>query len=124
VSAPASPWLDRSAAALSGLCLLHCGLAAWLVVAAVPLAWLGAHWVHAAGLVLVVPLALGALLRGRRRHGDQRPLVAGMAGLGLMAAGMAVGHGHLVEFALTGLGAAVHAFSHALNLRALARAAA
>jgi hypothetical protein len=120
-TAASAPWLDRSAVALSGLCLVHCALAATLIVAATPLAWLGAHWIHAWGLALVAPLSLLALWRGRRRHGEPWPMAAGLAGLALMAAGQAAVHGHLLEFALTGLGAAVHAAAHALNIRALAR---
>jgi hypothetical protein len=119
--AVASPRLDRSAAALSGLCLVHCAVAATLVASAAPLAWLGAHWVHAAGLALVAPMAAIALARGWRRHADVTPATVGLAGLAVMAAGQGVDHGEFAEFALTGVGAAIHALGHALNIRALAR---
>jgi thiol:disulfide interchange protein len=113
--------MDRSAAALSGLCVLHCALGAALLAVAAPLPWLGAHGVHAVGLALVLPIALFALLRGRQRHGDDGPLVTGVGGLALMALGVAVGHGSLSEFLLVGAGAAVHATAHGWNLRRLAR---
>ncbi|MFN3287803.1 MAG: MerC family mercury resistance protein, partial [Sphingomonadaceae bacterium] len=61
-TAASAPWLDRSAAALSGLCLVHCALAATLIVADTPLAWLGAHRIHTWGLAMVAPLSLVALL--------------------------------------------------------------
>lgn len=119
---PTNAWMDRGAAALSGLCVLHCALGAALLVAAAPLPWLGGHGVHAFGLALVLPLALVALLRGRQRHGDDAPLALGISGLALMLLGIAVGHGSIVEFLLVGAGAAVHATAHGWNLRHLARA--
>lgn len=113
--------LDRWAAALSGLCVLHCALGVALVAAAAPAAWLGGHALHAAGLVMVLPIALLALWRGRQRHGEAGPLLLGVAGLTLVAAGLAVGHGTAAEFLLAGTGAAVHACAHGWNLRTLAR---
>lgn len=81
-TAQTAPLLDRTAVALSGLCLLHC-LALPLLILGTPFvaALAGSHW-HAPMLLLVVPVSLFAIVMGYLRHGN-RPIVV-MAAVGLL----------------------------------------
>lgn len=115
-------WLDKSAASLSALCVLHCALGGLAVAALLPFADLFAHEVHAVGFLVGLPLALYGLLRGLRAHRRTTALALGAAGLALMALALAAEHGHASEFALSASGAALLGLAHVLNLRWLARA--
>jgi uncharacterized membrane protein len=111
-------WIDRSAVGLSGLCLAHCLIGSLVLVSmssAVGLAF--AHEIHVVGLLLAMPLAVVALVRGVRRHGKRRVVVFGGAGLCVMAAALAVGHGHIGEVVLTVIGVALLGVAHLMNLR-------
>lgn len=109
--------LDRSAASLSALCVAHCLAGALAVAAAMPLEPLLGHGVHVIGLMVAVPLALFALIRGWLCHGRPLAVALGGAGLALLAAGIAVPHGDGREFALSAAGAGLLAAAHRLNLR-------
>lgn len=110
-------WIDRSAAGLSGLCVLHCALSAAALVALAPLAPMLRHDVHIWGFGLAAPLALMALGLGARAHRRLGALALGMGGLATMAAGLFVAHGGVGELALSAGGAALVAIAHLLNLR-------
>lgn len=115
-------WIDRSAAGLSGLCVLHCALGGLALAALAPFSDLLAHRTHAIGFLIALPLAVIALWRGRRAHGRSTPLCLGAIGLTLMALALAATHGHAAEFAATATGAALLAVAHLANLRWLAAA--
>lgn len=110
--------MDRSAAGLSTLCVLHCLIGSAALVLFVPLAPLLGHGVHAVGLAIAALLAALALGRGWQRHRNPEPATLGAAGICLMALGLAVGHGGVSEFALTATGALVVAVAHLMNGRA------
>lgn len=108
--------LELTAGGLSGLCLVHCvGLP--LVGALLPsLGMVSSPFVHLLLLLLAAPLAMAALLAGRRRHGRSGPLTLGLVGLVLLALTLVVrpeAAERLVSLAggLTLIGA------HALNWR-------
>lgn len=110
--------LDRSAIALSALCLAHC-LALPVVIAAAPAmarVLPDQPWVHPAILATAAPLAAVTLWRGWRHHRSRRPAAIGLAGIVLLAAGVAVGDG-AAETALTVAGGLALAGAHALNWR-------
>ena len=110
--------LDKSAIALSGLCLVHCLAGALLLtVFAASSDWLD-HAIHFAGLALALPLAAVALWRGVARHGQFGVAVIGALGIGLMAASLALGHGGRSEILLSVAGVALLGAAHYLNLRA------
>ena len=113
-------WIDRSAAGLSGLCVLHCAVGGLALAALAPFSDLLAHQTHAIGFLLALPLAIIGLWRGRRAHGRTEPLCLGAVGLALMALALAATHGHAAEFAATATGAALLAAAHLANLRWLA----
>ena len=106
---------------LSGLCLVHCLAGSLLLtVFAVSGDWLG-HNVHAAGLLLALPLATAALWRGVLTHGRTGVAVLGAIGIGLMAASLLLGHGGAGEVALSVAGVSLLASAHFWNLRASRR---
>lgn len=109
--------LDKSAMALSGLCLVHC-LAGTLLLSVFAATgdWLG-HNVHLAGLALALPLATVALWRGVALHGRAVIAVLGAAGIALMAASLVSGHGG-EEIALSVAGVLLLGTAHWWNLRA------
>ena len=109
-------WIDRSAAGLSGLCVVHCLAGSLAIAVFAPFGELLGHQVHVWGLLIAMPLALIALLRGHRAHARPHALALGLAGLGAMGVGLTQ-HGHLGEFALTASGAALLVAAHLLNLR-------
>lgn len=107
--------LDASAISLSGLCLAHC-LALPLVAAFSPLlaTWAEAEWVH--GLLIGIAAPLSALALWRR--GQRLPVIAlALAGLSLMALGVAHWPGKDLETPLTVAGSLLLAGSHILNWR-------
>ncbi len=108
-------WIDKSAAGLSGLCVVHCLAGSLALAVLAPFGELLGHQVHVWGLLIAIPLALLALVRGWRTHGRARGLLLGSAGLVLMGAGLTQ-HGHLGEFVLTAGGAALLVSAHVLNL--------
>ena len=109
-------WIDRSAAGLSGLCVIHCLAGSLALAVLAPFGELLGHQVHVWGLLIAMPLALVALARGYRAHARPHALALGLTGLAAMGAGLTQ-HGHLGEFALTATGAALLVTAHILNLR-------
>ncbi len=80
-----TPWADLSAAALSGLCLLHC-LALPLLASLLPVlgTWSDAEWVHGLFVLMALPLSLLALGRAHARRRLPWRMWA-LAALGLLA---------------------------------------
>jgi MerC mercury resistance protein len=81
---------DGLAVGLSVLCLAHCLLLP-VLAGAVPLlgALTHAPWVHAVLLLLAAPLSVWVLVKGYRHHKRVLPLLVGIAGLALLATGLA-----------------------------------
>ena len=116
------PLADRTAIALSALCVIHCLLLPIAIVMLPALAALGLDneafqaWI----VVIVLPVSAVALVRGCRRHGRLGVLAVG--GLGLVTLILAVLAGHDVlgdvgERLTSVLGALLIAFSHWRNFR-------
>lgn len=108
--------LDRAGILLSGLCVVHCVLGILLV----SVLGLGGQLlldpaIHEVGLALAIVVGLVTLGLGVLRHGKLGPLVIGGGGIGLMAAGLASGHG-LSEAVFTIVGVALVAIAHIRNL--------
>ena len=113
-----SPWADRLGIWTSALCVVHCLLSA---IALTMLSLAGgifvSHEVHAAGLLVAMPLAAFALGRGALRHGEWLPMAVGGLALGVMAGALGMPH-HDGEVAWTLMGVGLLAFAHDLNRRA------
>lgn len=119
--------LDRGAAIISNLCLVHC-LALPIVavllpaglVAGVPggAALHGPAWVHWALLLLALPVSLVALHHGFRAH--RRHFPGALAGLGfvLMAGGALLHDRSLLEPLFTVAGGALIGVAHWRNIAA------
>jgi hypothetical protein len=118
--------LDSAGIFASGLCIAHCLLLP-LVASILPL-FIGEALlqpaVHFGMLATVVPIALVALIRGYRGHGQIFVLAAGAIGLlGLLTA-HPVAHtlgGHGWERLLTVVGGVFLSGAHLLNIRACTR---
>jgi hypothetical protein len=112
--------LDKTAVALSGLCLVHC-LALPLVLAFLPfLNVLAEDQLHAQMLLIAVPVSTVAFTIGFRRH--RRLIIAafGALGLSLLIAGGTVAHsryGLTADRTLTVAGSLVLALTHFWNSR-------
>lgn len=112
----AQSFLDRSAVALSGLCLVHCVVVALAIVVA-PLLGIGliSHGIwHEILLALALPISIAALYLGYRRHGDGRIALWAASGLALMALGVAQSE-IMIETLLTIPGVLILARAHILN---------
>lgn len=117
---PRGTMLDRTAVALSGICLLHC-LALPFLVVLLPLATElpATHW-HAELLVIVLPVSIVAFAMGYRRHGSLRIMAAGTFGLLLLVLGGTIVHAHYgvaEDRALTVAGSLILAVAHFYNAR-------
>ena len=111
--------LDRWAIGLSGLCLAHCVLSAFVLTV---LASAGSVLLHPAfheiGLGLAMLLGAVALGRGVFAHGFAMPLWVGSLGLGVMAGALTLPHdGSEAVFSI--LGVMIVALGHDLNRRAV-----
>jgi hypothetical protein len=120
VNSPSDALLDRTAVALSGLCLLHC-LALPLLILGTPFAaaLASSHW-HAPMLLIVVPVSVFAIVMGYRRHGNKPVPWFGALGLALLIVGGTVVHnwyGDAADRILTVTGALVLAVVHWQNNR-------
>lgn len=108
---------DRAGLLLSGLCAVHC-LACLLLLSLLGLGGglLLAPEIHEVGLALALVIGFLSLGVGLVRHGRRGPLLIGLAGLSLMAAALATGHG-AAEAVLTIAGVTLVATAHLRNLR-------
>lgn len=111
--------VERLAIAAALACLAHCA-ALPLVIAALPaLATVMPvpETVHLAALALAVPTTLFALVSGYRLHGRALPVVAGVAGLALLALGAIAWGRTAAEAPVTIVGSLVIAAAHIGNWR-------
>jgi len=115
----ASAWADLSAAALSGLCLLHC-LALPLLASLLPVlgAWAEAEWVHGVFVLLALPLSLLALGRAHARRAlPPRMWALAAVGLAALAAGALGWPNPRWETPITVGGSLMLVATHVWNLR-------
>ena len=109
--------LDRFGVLLSGLCMVHC-LAGLFLVGVLGLGG-GALLnpaIHRYGLIAALVIGASTIGLGALRHGHRLPLIAGLAGLSLMAGAVLVGHGS-AEAVLTICGVLLVASAHVINIR-------
>lgn len=112
-------WVETAALGVSAACLAHCLLLPTLftllpALAAITLLPSDLHlWLLAAA----VPMAAAALIHGRSLHGASGPLLAGAAGLTLMAAGASFWRETGAETPLTAAGVAMLTTAHLWNWR-------
>ena len=117
--APGIDWVERAAIGASTLCLIHCaGLP--LLLAALPALSSLIHVpesFHVWVLAFAVPSSALALLSGRSRHRQAYPLLAGIAGLVLLATDALLLLGGPWETPVTILGSLCLAVAHVANWR-------
>ena len=106
------------AISLSGLCLVHCLLLPFIIVA-LPLLvqFNGAHF-HAQMLIVVIPVSLFAFAIAYRRHRNKAIIAWGIAGITIMFIGGTVAHasyGNLADSLLTIVLATSHYFNNRLT---------
>ena len=112
--------LDRTAIALSSLCVVHC-LALPVLIAVLPfLAHFGDdHW-HAEVLIVVLPVSLLAFSLGYRRHRNRPVIAAGLDGAMLLVIGGTVVHatfGTVADRIVTIVASLLLAIAHYRNNR-------
>ncbi|CAD5248429.1 conserved membrane hypothetical protein [Alteromonas sp. 38] len=114
---------DKTAIALSMLCVVHCLLLPVLLLLLPPLAGVLAlddELFHKTLLFFVVPISVIALMMGYFYHRNHTMLLVGGVGLSLLILAVVLGHdvlGEYGEVALTVIGSSFIAFSHIRNLR-------
>lgn len=117
---------DLTGIALSFTCLIHClALPLLLLLAPALSRWVALpEGVHAAILLLALPAAAIAMRDGWRRHRRLTPGLFAIAGLGLLATGLAAHEGwfavadhELADRLLTSVGALTLAAAHLVNWR-------
>lgn len=117
---------DLAGIALSATCFVHClALPLALILAPALGVWLDLpDGIHAAILLLALPVAIVAMRGGRRRHGRRAPAAVAAAGLALLASGLAAHEGlfagvdpDAADRLLTSLGALALAAAHIGNWR-------
>jgi len=118
MSARFSGFLDRSALALSGLCLIHCLAGSLLLTMFAASSGFLGHNVHLFGLLLALPIAAIALWRGLLVHGRIAVAILGAVGILLMGGSLLIAHGGLGEIVLSVVGVSLLAAAHLWNLRA------
>jgi hypothetical protein len=114
------PIADRTAIALSALCVVHCLLLPVAIAMLPALAALGLdnEAFHGWMVVVVLPVSAIALVMGCRRHGRPGMLALGSMGLVILILAVVAGHevlGETGERLTTVLGALLIAFSHYRN---------
>ena len=105
---------------LSGLCLVHCLLLPFVIVALPLLAQFNETHLHAQMLIVVVPVSLFAFAIAFRRHRNKAIIAWGIAGIAILFIGCTVAHanyGKLADSLLTVAGSIVLATSHFFNNR-------
>ncbi len=117
---------DLTGIALSFTCLIHClALPLLLLLAPALSPWIALpQGVHAAILLLALPAAAIAMRDGWRRHRRLTPALLAVAGLGLLAMGLAMHEGwfavadpEAADRLLTSAGALTLATAHLVNSR-------
>ena len=117
---------DLAGIALSFTCLIHClALPLLLLLAPALSRWIALpEGVHAAILLLALPAAAIAMRDGWRRHRRRTPGLLAVAGLGLLAMGLAAQEGwfavadpEAADRFLTSVGALTLATAHLVNWR-------
>lgn len=116
------PLADRTAIALSALCVVHCLVLPVVLVMLPALATLGLdnEAFHVWMTVVVLPVSALALVMGCRRHGRRWVLAVGSLGLAILILAVFAGHdvlGEVGERLMTVLGASLIAVSHYRNFR-------
>lgn len=113
---------DYLGISVSVLCLFHC-LALPLVAMSLPaLQGLNGseafHWVL---IGLIIAVGYHAFYLGSKKHGQQTPMIFGLAGIGVLILALVLAdlfHLHEVETPLTFLGSITVIWAHWLNLKA------
>lgn len=114
-------WWDRLGIAMSVVCLVHCLVLPFAIVA-LPLVaaqWLHTSTFHTAMALALLPVALLAAVPGLRMHGRISVAAAMAAGLSLLSTAAFAGEdllSHEWQIGLTVLGGAILVAAHAVNL--------
>jgi hypothetical protein len=112
--------LDHMAISLSGLCLVHCLLLPFAIVALPILVQFSDTHFHVQMLIVVIPVSLFAFALAYRRHRNKTIIAWGIAGITIMFIGGTIAHanyGNLADSLLTIAGSIVLATSHYFNNR-------
>jgi len=114
--------LDKSAIALSGLCLAHCLLLPIITVLlpTIIATTLNQELFHIAMVICVLPISIYALTLGCKKHKNMHVVVYGGLGLTTLVLAIIFGESHLEEVGekvLTSIGAIVIAFAHIQNYK-------
>ena len=114
---------DRLGISASLLCILHCALTPAFIIFIPYLGHSLAHeWVHWASVLVIVPVAFIALLRGYKRHHQKRVLWLGGAGLLLITLAMTAGKSNFdLEVPFMIAAGALLTAAHWFNLRVCRR---
>ncbi len=111
---------DHLAITLSGLCLVHCLLLPFIIVALPLLVQFNGKHFHLQILVAVIPVSLIAFAYAYPRHGNKTIIAWGLVGIAIMFIGGTIAHanyGAVADTTLTMAGSVILATSHYFNNR-------
>jgi hypothetical protein len=112
--------LDHLAITLSGLCVVHCLLLPFIIVALPLLVQFNGKHFHLQMLVAVIPVSLIAFAYAYPRHRNKTIIAWGLVGIAIMFVGGTIAHanyGAVADTTLTMAGAIILATSHFFNNR-------
>jgi hypothetical protein len=114
--------LDKSAMALSALCLVHC-LALPVVTVFLPsmiVTAISQELFHSLMVICVIPISIFALTMGCKKHNKLSVALYGGVGLASLVAAVVFGESHLGETGekvMTAIGTLMIAFAHFQNYK-------
>ncbi|GLR71582.1 MerC domain-containing protein [Agaribacter marinus] len=114
---------DKSAIALSGLCIVHCILPILLSLILpyfAGLSYLTDEAFHLWLIIFVVPLSLFTISWGYRQHRNKKTLILALIGLMLIIVSAAIGHdtfGHTAEVLISIAGSTLIVWGHLKNMK-------
>lgn len=118
---------DHLAITMSGLCVVHCLLLPFVIVALPLLVQFDGNHFHLQMLVVIIPVSLIAFAYAYPRHRNKTIIAWGLAGIAIMCVGGTIAHanyGAIADTTLTIAGSIILATSHFFNNRLTGRATA
>ena len=115
--------LDKAGVFVSTACFLHCIATPFLiaVLPAVAHAEPDTEWLHIAFASVALPLMSVSLIRGYKKHGVKQPAMFAVPGVAMLWVSLLLHDFHMLEVAVTSIGALLLAYGHLGNHQLLCK---
>tara|TARA_B100000925_G_scaffold99377_1_gene72739 strand:+ start:10685 stop:11062 length:378 start_codon:yes stop_codon:yes gene_type:complete len=113
---------DKAGIACSGLCAIHCALGPIIAFSSPGIVrFFDNEWIHIGLLVLIVPIAIFAFVKGHNVHNNIKPFALGFIGLVFLLSAVIFEALHIeiefLEISLTVVGCVLLTIAHFLNIK-------